>query len=280
MKKYLIPIILIATLMYASTGFAWMGADWTSGGAGGVADHCAALGWTPTLTTFVLDFDNETGEQACESGVDGETGVLTGATIVTPATVSPGSGGKALLIDGDNNYIDFDNTNTVFITDYGTIVFSLQPVGNNDGNDYILNIIETSLQERLKVLVNSFGVIVIQWEDNNDARATFSSGIDIDAYYGDWIEFEIFWDTERCTDGTCDGTDEEEIAIRYQVDDARDGTWDGWNAWVEESQATDANTWATEPSTNDFQFGVLGTTWSTNYYLDDIQIGKAKPTWP
>lgn len=250
-------------------------------GSGSGGDYCSSITWN-TISDFTLDFSHPTDARtAC--GTD-EVGVLTTATIATPAIASPGSGGDALYVAANTSYIQFDNTGSPFTSQYGEIISNFQISGDGSNNDFLFNIVGVPAQDRMEIYVHgSTGRIYVTWEDNNNGTIDIYSG-DVDAFYGDWIQIHVKWDTTRCTDGTCDGVGEDELAIRTRVDDNRDGDFaDGgaedWTAWTYETSAVDMGAWATEPGENDIYIGIYGTTYTQDIYIDDVEISNDKPSW-
>lgn len=299
MRKYILFIVfllLIPIYLYATDGVSGVNhpakvnsvatPDKVCGvsGLAGAAEHCSGISWN-TFASFALDFDNETAEQACESAGDGETGVLTNATVATPGLVSPGSGGDALLCDGDTHYIDFDNSTPFFRSVYGELMAKILVTVATTAEDIVIQIQQVAYQDRLQTYVAATGIIYCRWEDN-DSGAVEVSGPDTDLYIGDWIQIHIKWDTTRCTqgDGNCGDANEDEFCMRYRVDDNRDGDFgDGgaedWSAWTCEASTLDLEVWSAEPTTDDFLFGIVGATHSQTIYVDDIEISYAQPSW-
>lgn len=277
--------VLMVVLVFSSSGYARVRLLQAPVG-GGPAEHCSGIAWN-TLTQFALDFDNETPEQTCESASDGETGVLSAnTTIVTPALVSPGSGGDALFVNGDSENIIFDNAGTYFASQYGELYFLMQLAGDNTEQDYIILIEEVGFQDYLRVRLNTAGTIGITWEDNNSGSVSITLTVDLDNHYGDWAQIHLKWDTTRCTqgDGNCADAGEDELAGRMRVDDNRDGDFnDGgaedWTAWTLETSDIDLEAWVAEPTTDDFEFGIATATYTQNIYIDDVEITPSQPSW-
>ena len=74
------------------------------------------------------------------------------------------------------------------------------------------------------------------------------------------------------------------VEYRVRVDDNRDGDFgDGgaedWTGWTGEASATDLEAWASEPTTDDFKFGITTATHTQNIYIDDLEMTPDKPTW-
>jgi len=252
--------------------------------AGG-GDYCSGQSWN-SFTNFRLDFDHTTdNKNACLSSGT-ETGALTSATVATPGLASPGSGGDALLCDGDDHYIAFDNSGTYFQSQYGELKFLVYLAGDNTDNQTIFRIQEVASQDLLLLTLKGDGLVTLRWEDNNQGTIDTIGAInnDLDDYYGDWVQIHVQWDTTRCTDGTCDGVGEDELQARSRVDDNRDGDFndggnENWTAWHGESSAIDFGAWSAEPTTDDFKFGISYGTQNQNIYIDDVEISYSQPTW-
>lgn len=246
--------------------------------------YCAGISWN-TLSDFALDFDNDTPEQACEDGVNGEIGVKTSATIVTPSTVSPLSGGDALLSNASTEYIDFDNTNSFFASVYGEGYFSVKLDGNNIATYYIIKFEGVSGQDKLIFQIVDTGALTAVWEDNNDGNVTLS-GLDLDSYYGDWVQVHFKWDTTRCDDGadTCSGAGEDELCFRVRVDDNRDqdfgdGGAEDWTSFYCEVDIHDFEAWASEPGSGQIVYGLYAGAHSEDLSIDDVEVSTSKPSW-
>jgi len=286
MKKivfFLALILLIAPLVWGGTSCL------VGSGAGAGGEYCSGISWN-TLSDFTLDFDHTTdNRKACYGSSDGELGVDNNSpSYVTPATVSPVSGGKALLADGNNEYLDFDNSNTYFQSQYGSLMVTFMVADNNAENLFApLEIIQTANEEQLRLWVNSTGEMYMTWESGNDgADTTELFDFDDGPYYGCWVQLHIIWDTTRCTDTGegCGDAEEEEIAGRYRIDANADGDFDdggveNWQNYVESDDATDHTVWDTEPTTNDIHIG-LNSVHECNVYVDDVEFSTAKPSWP
>ncbi len=284
-KTILLSILFFAVLLCApsSPNGQPIYSQITTSGSVIPGDYCDSQTWN-TLTSFRLDFDHSTdGSTACLS-TGTELGVLTGATIATPPLASPGSGGNALYANATAEYITFSNTLPYFRSLYGELMFKFLIEGDNASTYYLINIIQTAAQDRLQIYVALGGRTAYIWEDNNNGGINENIGIDVDAYYGKWIQIHVKWDTTRCTDGTCDGAGEDEFCTRARVDanadgDFLDGGAEDWTAWACESSAVDMNTWAVEPTTDDFKFGIVSGTYDVYVYIDDVEISYNQPSW-
>jgi hypothetical protein len=246
---------------------------------------CASQSWN-TLTDFSVDFDHTTdNKQACYNASDGEVGTLNNsATIATPGTIGPVSGGDAVLSDADQRFIDFDNDTPYFDSKWGELYFTFLVTGDNTEEDCILNI-NHDANNRLRLYISASGAMSLLWEDNSAGNINIG-GADVDDTSADWIQVHIKWDTTRCTDGdgNCGDANEDEVAMRWRIDDNRDGDFgDGgnedWSAWEVESSTKDAAIWATEPGANDVILGIWGATHTVNIYVDDLEISKSQPSW-
>jgi hypothetical protein len=285
--RKIFPLFCLLALAWVSSTGAWMNLSVSGSGVPAAAGFCASQSWN-TLTDFSVDFDHTTdNKQACYDASDGEVGVLNnGATIATPPTVSPVSGGDAVLANGDSRYIDFDNDTPYFNSQYGEIYFTVYLAGNNTGADYFLYISHDG-NNKLNFQISSTGAFYVVWEDNSGGNASTTGGPDFDDYYGDWLQFHVKWDTTRCQDAgdTCDGgAADEELGFRYRIDDNRDGDFDDggvedWSAFIYEQSALRFDAWAAEPGDGDIKAGLTTATYSENIYVDDLEISKSQPSW-
>ncbi len=286
-KTILLSILFFAVLLCApsSPNGQPIYSQITTSGSVIPGDYCDSQTWN-TLTSFRLDFDHSTdGSTACLS-TGTELGVLTGATIAPPPLASPGSGGHALLADASGKYITFSNPLPYFRSLYGELTFKFLIEGNNANNYSLIDIIQTANEDRLQFQVLGTGKFNIIWEDNNCGALGLSlpAAFDVDAYYGDWIQVHIRWDTTRCTAEPCDGAGEDEFCARFRVDDNQDGDFlDGgaedWTGWNCEAITTDYHVWASEPGANDFKFGIVSGTYDVYVYIDDVEISYNQPNW-
>lgn len=281
MRKILIALLL---LLFAMPAHADM--NGYIAGSGGVAvDYCTTQTWA-TLTSFKLDFDHTSDTKTACLASGTQVGVDAASTTIanpSPTTTGIGSGGNALSPDTAGDYIHFDNTSSILKTQYGEMYIKFKYDNNGGATYYIFTINPASSTERFYLYVDLSGNVTTLWEDNNHGQLTLTA-IDADGYYGDWVQVHIKWDTTRCTDGTCDGVGEDELCIRARVDanndgDFGDGGAEDWAAWVCETSATDLAAWATEPTTDSLQFGLILGTYDVGIHIDDVEISNAQPSW-
>jgi hypothetical protein len=311
MKRFLLLLLLIPSLVYGAAGDVASvngkaitavasvagkanAAILTIGGKpcsdGDAVDYCTSQSWD-TFAAFKFDFDHTTNNlYAClASGTS--TGTLVNAaagqvTGPTPATTGIGSGGNALVTDATAEYVTFTNTSSIFQSKYGEIMFKVNLAGNNAADYYVFQIVQTAAQERLQVYITATGQAYVLWEDNDHGAVQIvaASAADFDDNYGDWAQIHIKWDTTRCSDGTCDGVGEDELGIRVRFDTNNDGDFDDggdetWSAWAYETSAIDMGAWATEPTTDKIQFGLISGAFDQAIWVDDLEISNAQPSW-
>jgi hypothetical protein len=161
--------------------------------------------------------------------------------------------------------------------------------GDNTANQNILQIVAQAFNDDLTVSVSAIlGKVGVTWEDNNQGLVSIANVVQLDTYVGDWVQIHIKWDTTRCDDGggtePCDtDASEEELGVRYRVDDNQDGDFgDGgaedWSAWTYEASALNMKPWDPEPTTDDMLYGMQGTH-VVDIRMDDIEISDTQPSW-
>lgn len=255
-------------------------------GTGSVSstDYCSGVSWN-TLTDFYIDFDHTTDNKtAC--GAD-EIGTLTDATIADPSVANPGSDGDALHITAANDGLSFDNTGSYVDPDgtYGEIYFLWRQADSGTGNTDVFTLGPDLNANYILVYITSVDALRVQWEDNNAGSIQLTI-VDLTSYLGDWIQVHIKWDTERCTDGTCDGAGEDELCGRYRIDDNQDGDFnDGgiedWSSLVCETTAQDMENWGATMGADDVRigYGAFASFTVTSADIDDFEISPSKPSW-
>jgi len=252
----------------------------------GGESYCSGTTWE-TSDDFWLDFDHTTSNvNACVTGDSTETGTLTNATIATPVLESPISGGDAILADGDEHYITYDNTTSYFTSQYGTITFTFKIASDSTNGHKILRIFDVWGQDHFYVNYGSNGYFSVFWEDHNSNIANITNfGVDLDGHDDEWVQVKIIWDTTRCSAEPCTDAGEDELCATVRVDDNSDGDFDDggaedWAAWRCETDQDDFLEWDTEPGENDITFGLYDGTQVEVIYVDDLEISNSQPSWP
>ena len=278
MKKILLTILVV--FFVAPQAFAFNPLVACPGSVA-AADYCSSQTWA-TLSSFKLDFDHATPETACLS-TGTEVGTLSGATIATPATVSPGSGGAALLANANSEVISFDNALPYFRSLYGEIYITFFMSEANTATDYLFKAEGVAFQDELRINVNTVQAPGAFWEDNNGGSVSLSSGFDMDAdcggaCYAYWIQVHVKWDTTRCSDGadTCDGVGEDELGVRVRYYNAG---WQAWSSWAYETSALDFEAFSSEPTAGEILTGITSNSFDATYYIDDVEISYNQPSW-
>lgn len=288
MRKYLFLLLLIPSVCY---GWGSMVPCSNVPGQTASGTYCDGVSWN-TLTDFTLDFDHtDDSKNACISGGT-ETGTLTSATVTTPGTASPLSGGGALYADGSTHKIEFDNSTPYFDSQYGEIKISFNVAAMLSVNQNICYIAGDS-DNKFLIYAASNDSLYWLWEDNNAGNKSFYIENVINNYAGDWIQLHIKWDTTRCTDGDGNCADstangdwtqagEDELCMQYRVDDNQDGDFsdggaENWSSWTCESSTYDYEEWAAEPGNDEVDFG-SGSDYDQATYIDDVEISVSQPT--
>ena len=247
-----------------------------------VVAYCDGVSW-PILSnpSFTIDFDNTTDtRKSCFTNE--EQGVLTnGATIVSPAVATPTggsyegngvSGGNALLIDGNDEHIIFNNDGSYFSSTSGEISFLVNLMGDNNSSDFLVGIYHADTTDEFNIIITEFGWLTIQWEGSNETLKAINL-VDMDPYgYGKWFKVQVRWDT---------GLGDNSLCGRYKVETTVGNGWaadfTSWNC------DHDITAFATEPGTSDIGFGMLdwqfdGDANNVDIYIDDIEI-KSSTSW-
>lgn len=290
-KGLLIALLLLPSLAWGQE-YARMN-PYILGGGGSAADYCASQTWN-TFTAFRLDFDHTTDTKTACLVSGSQVGVDNGSSSISnPSPVSPGSGGNAILPDESGDYIHFDNSASIFKSEYGEIKALINYPNNSTTSIRVFHALGVANQDYLSIEVNPNGFACVVWEDHNRDILYSCILVDLDSYYGKWAQVHVKWDTTRCASGACnvdsrsgDWTQagDDELCIRIRVDanadgDFADGGVENWSAWsCDTNNDKDLQSFASEPGQDSIRIGYTGGTYDYPIYVDDVEISVTQPS--